>query len=261
MDILDKFIEQAEKNIANGYYELKISDNSNKYKTKKVSLKEKIAKNNFSLIAEIKHASPAGEYSFEDIDAEKTAFLFKNAGADAISVVVEPAIFKGNLKNICEAKKTGLPVLFKDFIMREIQIKAAADLGADCVLLIMKLADRLHLDINKMIESAHSYGLEVLLECYDEKEMERALHTGADIIGINNRNLETLAVDINRSIKIMENIDKRRLNGRKIISESGIGRKQDIELISNAGINAALVGTAIWKSENQAGKIKELKGI
>ncbi|MEK6972509.1 MAG: indole-3-glycerol-phosphate synthase [archaeon] len=257
MDILDKFIEQAERNIAAGYYNLEIPK---KYKAKKVSLKEKIGKNNFCLIAEIKHASPAGEYCFEDIDAEKTAFLFKNAGADAISVVVEPAIFKGNLKNICKAKKTGLPILFKDFIMHETQIKAAASLGADCVLLIMTLADRLHLDINKMIESAHSFGLEVLLECYTREEMERALDTKADILGINNRDLRTLDVNLNRSIKIMENIGRGRLKGRKIISESGIQKRQDIELISKAGINAALVGTAIWKSMNQAEKIRELKG-
>ena len=181
MDILDKFIEQAKENIRNGYYNPYSKIELNK---KRISLKQKLTQH-FTLIAEIKHASPAGEYSFDYIDVEKAAFTFRDAGVDAISVVVEPKIFKGHLNNIIITKKTSLPVLFKDFIINETQIRTAAALGADCILLIMKVAERLNLDLNKFIKTAHSYGLEVLLECYDKKEMQKALETEADILGIN----------------------------------------------------------------------------
>lgn len=254
MDILDKFIEQAKENVASGYYDI----GSRQYAIgiKPVSLKQKLLSQNFTLISEIKHASPAGEYSFDNIDVEKAANTFKQAGSDAISVVVEPKIFKGNLNNIKIAKKTSLPVLFKDFVFDERQIKAAAILGADCILLVMKVTDRLGLNINQLIENAHNHKLEVLLECYDSKEMQRAITTGADILGINNRDLRTLHVDLNRTKEIMKSA-----NGcsKPVISESGIKSRKDAEFVRSCGVRGILVGTALWKSENQSDKIKELK--
>ncbi len=251
-DILDKFIENAKQSVANGYY----AKTDQKYKQiPKNSLAEKLRKQKFSLICEIKHASPAGEYSFDNIDAKKTAQLFKNAGADAISVVVEPNIFKGKLDNIPDVKCVGLPVLFKDFVFDEQQIKAAATLGADVILLVVKVADRMGFDINDMIEKAHSHGLEVLLECYNADEMKRALETKADILGINNRDLRTLKVDINVTKRIMKQIGE---IDRPLISESGIKTKADAEFVKNAGAKGILVGTAIWKAEDMNAKVNEL---
>ena len=130
MDILDKFIEKAKQSVANGYYEVE------RAKHEHVSLQETLLGNRFSLISEIKHASPAGEYSFEGIDVDATARLFQDAGADAISVVVEPQIFKGSLDNIPIAKRSGLPVLFKDFVVDGSQVEAASATGADAMLLV-----------------------------------------------------------------------------------------------------------------------------
>lgn len=251
MDILDKFIEQAKENVESGYYDV-----NNKHPALKVSLKEKLL-DNFILISEIKHASPAGDYSFDDIDVEKAAFTFKQAGTDAISVVVEPKIFRGNLNNVPIAKKTGLPVLFKDFVFHEKQIKAASLFGADCILLIMRIADRLNIDINSLIKLAHAYGLEVLLECYDENEMQLAIETDADILGINNRDLRTLHVDLNRTREIMQFAG----SNKPVISESGIKSKYDVEFVKSTGVKGILVGTALWKSENQTEKIRELKSV
>ncbi len=253
MDILDKFIEQAKENVERGYYDcLEPCAVSSEPR----SLKQKLLSQNFTLISEIKHASPAGEYSFDNIDVEKAANTFKQAGSDAISVVVEPKIFKGNLNNIKIAKKTGLPVLFKDFVFDEKQIKAAAMLGADCILLVMKVTDRLGLNINQLIEKAHNHRLEVLLECYDSEEMQRAIATDADILGINNRDLRTLHVDLNRTKEIMQAV-----NGcnKPVISESGIKSKLDVEFVKACGVKGVLVGTAIWKADSQSEKIKELK--
>lgn len=261
MDILDRFIIQARKNIESGYYGIAKERDA----IEKASLRETLMTKNFSLIAEIKHASPAGEYSFDGIgtgigiDVEKAAAAFKDAGADAISVVVEPKIFKGSIHNVATAKKTGLPVLFKDFIIDETQIRAAAAAGADCILLIARVADRLGLDLAKLIDTAHSYGLEVLLECYDEKEMKKAAATEADIVGINNRDLQTLNVDITRTARVMRAAREAGKAHQPAISESGIKTRQDAEFVKAAGVKGILVGTALWKTGSQAEKIRELR--
>jgi indole-3-glycerol phosphate synthase len=251
-DILDKFIEAAKQNVASGYYE-RVGARSRA--SKRVSLKEKLAKQ-FVLITEIKHASPAGEYSFDNIDVEKTANDFAACGADAISVVVEPQIFRGNRGNVAIAKGTGLPVLFKDFVVSERQIEAAAVCGADVVLLVAKVAGRLGLDLDSLVDVAHKKGLEVLLECYDWKEMQMAVKTDADILGINNRDLATLKVDLERTKRIMEAVGG---VGKPVISESGIRNAEDVRFVREFGAAGVLVGTSIWKANDLGEKVKELK--
>ncbi len=257
MDILDKFMAAAQESVESGYY----SEAARALRLKKgtVSLRATLERNPFSLITEIKHASPAGEYSFSGIDVERTALTFKQSGADAISVVVEPKIFRGSLDNIPTAAKTGLPILFKDFVIGEEQIRAAASLGADCALMIVKVAERLDLDLDAMIGKAHSLGLEVLLECYDEGEMRRAMATRADILGINNRDLQTLHVDLGRTKEILSAFGGASRIDRPVISESGIKTGSDAGFVRAAGVRGILVGTALWLAEDQRAKIAELK--
>lgn len=250
-DILDKFIAAAKENVASGYYE-KIG----KAEVKRVSLREKLGDGKFCLICEIKHASPAGEYEMENIDVGKTAQAFLECGADAISVVVEPKIFKGDLGNVAIAKKVRLPVLFKDFVLDERQVEAAAKSGADCMLLVMRVMDREGLDVDAFVEKAHSLGIEVLLECYDANEMERALKTDADIVGINNRDLQTLKVDLNRTQEIMEKFQN---IAKPLVSESGVRGGEGVKFLRGTGASGILVGTAIWKAGNLEKKIRELK--
>jgi len=255
MDILDKFLENAKETIAEGYYTV---ESNNVKRFPRASLKELLSKKEFSLIAEIKHASPTGEYSFGNINAKKASFEFMKAGADAISVVVEPRIFKGNLLNVTDAKASGLPVLFKDFIIDKKQIKAASELGADAVLLIVKAADRTGFELDELISFAHELSLEVLLEAYNDAELTDALKTDADIIGINNRDLTTLKVNLGTTEKILESF-KGKID-RPLISESGIKNAQDATRIKSSGANGVLVGTSIWTSPDKAAKIRELKG-
>ncbi|MBS3069000.1 tryptophan synthase subunit beta [Candidatus Micrarchaeota archaeon] len=252
MDILDKFIAQAKENVRAGYYEGAKAEN-----VKRSSLKEKLTGGKFCLICEIKHASPAGEYEMRGIDVGQAAGEFLECGADAISVVVEPRIFKGDLGNVAIAKKTGLPVLFKDFVLDERQVQAAAASGADCMLLVMRVLEREKLDVRKFIARAHSLGLEVLLECYDEGEMKRALQTDADIVGINNRDLQTLKVDLRRTQKIMEKFPN---IAKPLVSESGVRGKEDVQFLRETGASGILVGTAIWTAQDLKKKILELKG-
>lgn len=251
-DILDKFIAAAKESVASGYY----SKAGGSFSGKKVSLRKKLD-SQFVLITEIKHASPAGEYSFDNIDVEGAARDFAQCGSDAISVVVEPQIFRGHLENVATVKRvSGLPVLFKDFVISEEQIEAAAASGADAMLLVVKVAARLGLDLDGMIETAHKKGLEVLLECYDSDEMKTAMGTDADILGINNRDLRTLKVDLGRTKRIMEAAGK---IGRPVISESGIRGADDVRFVRQFGVSGVLVGTAIWKAGNLREKVKELK--
>ncbi|MFH0884949.1 MAG: indole-3-glycerol-phosphate synthase [Candidatus Micrarchaeota archaeon] len=251
MDILDRFIDNAGESLREGYY-----SGRGRYKGGGVSLLGRLGQDRFALICEIKHASPAGEYSFARIDVEKAAADFRVSGADAISVVVEPKIFRGDIDNIPLAKKAGLPVLFKDFVISEEQIIAAGESGADAVLLVVKVAKRLSLDLDGLIDSAHKNGLEVLLESYDADELKAAMETEADILGINNRNLQTLDVDIGRTGRIVKEVGGA---DRPLISESGIRSSGDVRAVREAGADGALVGTAIWKAKDLKAKIRELK--
>ncbi len=256
-DILDRFIREAKATLAEGSYDVAEADaDVTLPKFPKCSLKEKLLKNNFTLICEIKHASPAGEYSFGNIDVQKTADEFKLSGADAISVVVEPKIFKGSLSNIPVAKSTGLPVLMKDFVIDERQIRASKAMGADVILLVVKVTNRLGLDLDRLIEVAHSCGLEVLLESYDAEEMRIAIESDADILGINNRDLRTLTVNLNRTKEILDAFES---VPKPVISESGVKNAVDIAMVKNTGVNGVLVGTAIWKATSLKEKIRELK--
>ena len=250
MDILDRFIGCAKESLAEGYYS-KAGPQTGRPR----SLRKKFD-SGFVLICEIKHASPSGEYGYRSIDAEKTALDFFECGADAVSCVVEPKIFRGDISNVALARKAGLPVLFKDFIFSNVQIDAARRSGADCVLLVMKAVERAGADLDSLIRHAHGIGLEVLLECYDEGELEGAARTDADILGINNRDLSTLEVDISRTEKILCKAGK---IGRPVISESGIRSGADIARLKEAGASGALVGTAIWTSGDVRAKIAELK--
>ncbi len=256
MDILDKFIAQAKENVQSGYYELPKKN----FAGKKVSLKKKLIEQDFSLISEIKHASPAGDYSFDFIDAKKTAKTFELAGADAISCVVEPKIFLGKLSNIVDAKQAcKLPVLFKDFVLSEKQLLAAKAFGADSVLLVVKVFERQGLDLNEFVSKAHSLGLEVLMECYDEIEAKRAVETKADFFGVNNRDLRTLKIDLNTTKKVIAVFKE--LDDRPVISESGVWTKKDTQFVKDCGAKGVLVGTALWKSKDQMQTIKDLKEV
>ena len=152
-----------------------------------------------------------------------------------------------------------MPVLFKDFVLTKKQLDAAKSCGAECLWLIVKVFDRLGLDLDDFIAYAHSIGLEVLLECYDQKEAQKAMQTKADVFGINNRDLRTLKVDLNttkEAIKAFSGSEK-----KPVISESGILERLDAEFVIGCGAKGILVGTAIWKSKDRQGAIRKLKGV
>ena len=197
-DLLDIIAHEVKSTITSGYYEQLDPTIPTYTSLKKAILNCKTA----PVIAEVKTASPSKGIIKPHVDAEKIAEAMVKGGAVGLSVLTEPRYFNGSLGNLIKVRQTTkLPILMKDFILNSIQLDAAVRIGANAVLLIQTLFDRGYcsLNLNEMINEAHSRNLEVLLETHNIDEFNRAVETDADLIGINNRNLGTLKVDLNTS--------------------------------------------------------------
>ncbi len=252
-DFLDVLARVAQINIESEYY-----DNVMPLENVRVSLKKAILDCKFNpIITEIKAASPSAGVIRTNIDPAAIAKAMERGGATALSVLTEPKQFSGSLEALGKARKAvKIPILMKDIILSPIQIQAAAKLGANAVLLIKALFDRGYSDktLEEMITGAHMLGLEVLLETHTVSEFVTALRTDADLIGINNRNLATLKVDLNATREILRSIDPK---NKVVVSESGIKTAADIHFLSESGASAFLIGSAIMLSDNIEEKVKE----
>lgn len=206
------------------------------------------------LIAEIKKASPSKGLIRADFDPSAIAAIYGDR-ADAVSVLTEEDFFQGSLEHLGVAKKaSGRAVLRKDFIFDEYQIHESRANGADAILLIARILGRTQ--AAEYLHMARETGLGALFEVHDAKELETALLIGAPVIGINNRNLDTLAIDIGTSFMLKKEIPADRI----VVSESGIEARADVERLEEAGIDAMLVGTAFMKSPDIARAVDELMG-
>lgn len=250
-DFLEKVTKSVLETIGFGYYDVKPVEH------RKVSLRRAILScNKNPIIAEFKPASPSKGFLRKRDEAVQIALFAERAGAVGISVLTEPKYFQGSLDVFREVRRTvSLPLLMKDFIVNYTQIEAASQIGADAILLIQTLFDRgfSKADLEEMIHLAHSYGMEVLLEVHTEDEFLKAVNSEADMIGINNRNLSNLKVDINTTIAILSKYGRQ---GKTIVSESGIESPDQIRLLREYGVNAFLIGTSIMLSENVEEKIR-----
>ena len=204
------------------------------------------------VIAEIKPKSPYAGVLKPDPDVAALAKAYEAGGAVGISVLTEPRYFGGSLRNLIEVRKVvGLPILRKDFIIDEYQIHESVAYGADSLLLIVScLGD----EFPEFLSLARDLGLEALVECHSRLEVEKAVEAGAKLIGINNRDLRTLRVDL----KITEELAKYVPDDRISISESGIERLEDIRFLRKAGANAFLVGTVLMRAKDPGQKLAEL---
>jgi indole-3-glycerol phosphate synthase len=211
-------------------------------------------KNKISLIAEIKQASPSAGVLRPDFSLEKIASLFSRNNVDAISVLTEEDFFLGKISYIKKVKEINphIPVLRKDFIIDPIQILEARAAGADAVLLILRLLDVPKL--KKLYDLAKELGMDVIVEVHSEKELRKILPLSFDIIGINNRNLNTLKVSLGTTAKLAPFISK----DVTIVSESGINNLKDVLWLKGIGVDAVLIGEAFMKSISIKDKIQEL---
>ncbi len=208
-----------------------------------------------SLIAEIKKASPSAGVIREDFNPVELAKAYEQNGASAISVLTEKNYFDGNLNYLKAVKEnTSIPVLHKDFIFDEYQIYESRVAGADAILLIVSILDDEILA--KLLDLTKKLGLGALVEARTEREIERALKNGAEIIGINNRNLSTFEVNLANSVNLLHRIPLNKV----VVSESGVHDRKDIIILKSSGVDAALVGEAIVRSEDVGRKVRELLG-
>jgi indole-3-glycerol phosphate synthase len=252
-DFLDTLAMDATKTIDSGYYKTKVS-----IKQPKISLKQAILECKANpVITEIKAASPSLGTIRTQVNPQEIAQAMEKGGAVGISVLTEPKHFNGSLSTLIQAREaTKLPIIMKDIILVADQIEVAAQIGANAVLLIQALFDKgcSEMNVDKTIAFAHSKGLEVLLETHSEEEFRFAVETETDLVGINNRNLGTLKIDLNTTKEILKRNDKR---GKVIISESGIKTPADLQFLKGCGASAFLIGSAIMLTKNIEEKVKE----
>jgi len=204
-----------------------------------------------ALIAEAKRASPT-EGRIADYDIVEAAKTFEVHGVSAVSVLTDHKYFGGSIEDLDLVKKAvDLPVLRKDFIVDKIQLTEALLHGADAVLLIAAILGARTVEF---VDAAHEMGLECLLEVHGESDVNFALKSSARLIGVNNRDLRTLNVDLSTFERVAPLIPKDRL----LVAESGIRTRDDVARMREAGADAVLIGSSIMKSPDIAEKLKEL---
>ena len=215
-----------------------------------------MSKKELSFICEVKKASPSKSIISEDFPYIEIAENYEKYGADAVSVLTEPEFFKGDNRYLTEiSEKIKLPLLRKDFIIDEYQIYEAKVIGASAVLLICSILNEKRL--SEYLKLAHSLGLSALVEVHNEDEVQKALASGAEIIGVNNRNLNDFSVDLKTSEKLRKHIPDDKI----FVSESGIHKAEDIKAVREYGADAVLIGEAFMKSDNIAELFKTFRGM
>jgi len=210
---------------------------------------------NIRLIAEVKRASPSKGIIRADFDPVAIAGTYERCGASCISVLTEQKYFQGSLGYLADIRRAvGLPLLRKDFVIDAYQLFEARAAGADAVLLIAACLDRRELE--DYLGVAAELGLDALVESHTVRELESSLRAGAQIIGINNRDLASFTVSLDTTFAMLGDIPE----DRTVVSESGIRSRDDVVRLEQAGVDAVLVGESLMREQDIGKKVKELLG-
>ena len=251
-NVLEKLVMNSQKAIDDGIYDI-----AETLPKSEIDLEESIRSNiHASLITEIKFSSPAEGNIRQISDPLQIAESMISGGAKALSILTQPYLFNGSPEYFIKIRKNvKLPLLMKDIMIDKSQIDAAKKMGADYFLLIQALFDNGFInEIDEFIDYGHKNGLKILLESHTKMEFDNALKTDADIIGINNRNLDTLEINLETTKQILENFQKSKI----ILSESGIRSTKDIKFLRDCGADAFLIGTSIMKSSDIQKTVSQL---
>ena len=217
------------------------------------ALQDRIGQGRYALIAEVKKASPSKGLIRADFDPAQLAKAYAAGGACCLSVLTDTPFFQGSDEDLIAARgAVTLPVLRKDFLVDPYQVAESRMLGADCILLIMAaVSDLLGKEI---IESATAYGMDVLVEIHDDKELDRALALGPALVGINNRNLKTLQVDLSTSVTLAPRVPA----GILTVGESGLSCPADLAILAEAGTSTFLIGESMLRNDDVMAAAKAL---
>ena len=262
--ILNKIINSTKDKIINYKKEYSLSSlltNIQKMKNFidfKNEIKKRNSKKKVSIIAEIKKSSPSAGLLVKNFNPLDIAKIYVKNGAVSLSVLTEQDFFLGNLEYMKVIKnKINIPILCKDFFIDTYQVALAKSFGADCILIILSAVDKIL--AKDLYQAAKDLNISTLVEVHSENEAETALSFEDSIIGINNRNLNTLETSLNTSIKLSNIL---RPHKNPLVCESGIHSADDIKfIIENAKIHNFLIGESLLKSQNIASKLKEFTQI
>ena len=214
------------------------------------------SENPYRIIAEVKKASPSKGVIREDFDPMVIGQAYEKGGADSLSILTEPHFFQGNKEYLGMVRRyTSIPLLRKDFIVDKYQLVEALAYGADYVLLIATALSRK--ELKELLQYTHHLGMEALVEIHNKTDLLKAIFAGANIIGINHRNLETFEMDMRLSEKLIPLIP----NNKIIVAESGITTHETVQELSKVGADAFLVGEHFMRQDDITQAVKNLKGI
>jgi indole-3-glycerol phosphate synthase len=214
---------------------------------------EALTRPGLSLIAEFKRRSPSAGEIRAGVTPAEIAQAYEQGGAAALSVLTDAPHFGGSLEDLAAARDVcALPVLQKDFIVDPYQLYEAAAAGADAVLLIVAALERD--ELARLYDEARRLDLDVVVEVHKEGELESALTFDAEVIGINNRNLDDMSVDLQTTMELITDVPA----GKTVVSESGISDRATLEELERVGVDAVLIGEALMRSDDPAGKVREL---
>ncbi len=256
MSILDKIIGHKRKHVRDKKQEVSLDVLKTKLADadKTRPFKEAIAKpGGINLIAEIKKASPSRGVIRDDFVPVDIARTYEENGAAAISILTEDKFFQGDINFLPEIRRvTHIPLLRKDFIIDEYQIYESRVCGADALLLIAAVLSRE--EMNTFLSLSRGLNLDCLVEVHTEEELQKVLDAPVEIIGINNRNLQTFEVDFSTTLRLKKLIPPDKI----VVAESGIRSSEDVRLLAAGEIEAVLVGESLLRSEDIGEKTREL---
>jgi len=258
-DILVKILERKHQEIAERSATVSIDALKEQCKSADAvrgfiqSIIDKINNQQPAVIAEIKKASPSKGILRENFKPAEIARSYAEYGAACLSVLTDKDFFQGHEDYLKQARAAcELPVIRKDFIIDPYQVYEARAINADCILLIVAVLDDENLQL--LFELAHELGMDVLMEVHDRQEMQRALKTGAKLIGINNRNLRTFETSLDTTLSMLDMVSSDHI----LVTESGIHTKDDVQLMRDNNVNSFLVGEAFMRADNPGKKLAEL---
>lgn len=253
--ILDDIVAKKKIALSKGGYKFDIKNVYNAVeKNKTASFYDTMAKDGLSIIGEVKKASPSRGIIKENFNPVEIAKEYEGS-VDAVSVLTEEDYFMGSPAYLRDIhKEVSLPLLRKDFIISPLQVLEAGELGASAVLLIVAVLKESCI-LREYIQLTKGLGMDALVEVHNKEELETALSAGADIVGINNRNLLDFSEDIFTTVRLSEEVPK----GVLVISESSIHTPEDIKILKSAKVNGILVGESFMRSGDITKKAKEFK--